>query len=328
MSNYGRGCIDKRKSSLMFNIYFKEMKKFFSLIALVGVFAACNPEDMTTAFQVAPAEVTLNATAVCAEPGYTGASISYSPAQTVTGTPVLSAGSITATATYNGATGTSTVDYPMILAGGSATLNTVVFIPYTPGDSDYEFTVEEADSEATPQVFMLANAAHGHGTADSFVVTVGDEEYEVPMLENANEFVLLDSYSYTEYEGAEFVDGEVYNDDFADTAKKFFDDAATKEIKETKVTKDFSVSAWALYNVIQPVVTTVTSYNIVATPKAGANTPALADPVIASFKMKTVDGGAQFVEMAHPDHVSHYEAGHGHGHGSGSNAGGGLVEAE
>ena len=304
------------------------MKKFFSLIALVGVFAACNPEDMTTAFQVAPAEVTLHATAVCAEPGFTGASISYSPSQTVTGNPVLAAGSITATATYNGASGSSTVDYPAILAGGTADLNTVVFIPYTPGDSDYTFEVKEAGSESKPQVFMLPAAAHGAG--EKYVVEVGGEEYEVPMLENANEFVLSDSYSYTTYEGAELVAGsnKVFNDDFADTAKKYFDDAASKEIKETKVTKDFTVSAWALYNVIQPVVTTVTTYNIIATPKAGANTPELADPVIASFQMKTVDGGAQYVEMAHPDHASHYEAGHGHGHGDGSNAGGGLVEAE
>ena len=314
----------------MFNIYFKEMKKFFSLIALVGVFAACNPEDITTAFQVAPAQVTLNATAVCAVPGYSGASISYSPSQTVTGSPVLNAGSITATATYEGATGTSTVDYPTILAGGVANLNTVIFIPYTPGDVDYEFTVEEAGEDTELVIEQLAAANHG-GIAAAYTLVIDDEEYEMNMLENANEFILTDSYSYDKYEGAELVadSKEVKNEDFKDTIDAFIDAASASEIKKTTETKTFNVSAWALYNVFNPVLTTVTTYNIIATPKAGSNTPALPDGgVIGSFKMKKIDSGAQYVEMAHPDHATHYEEGHGHGHGTGSNAGGGLVEAE
>ena len=54
--------------SLMFNIYFKEMKKFFSLIALVGVFAACEPENLQTAFNVPDATATLNVTVISAAP--------------------------------------------------------------------------------------------------------------------------------------------------------------------------------------------------------------------------------------------------------------------
>lgn len=304
------------------------MKKFFSLIALVGVFAACNPEDMTTAFQVAPAEVRLEATAVCAAPGFSGASINYSPSQTVTGNPVLAAGSITATATYNGASGSSTVDYPAILAGGSAILNTVVFIPYTPGDTDYEFKVEEV-AEDEVVVNQLPAAAHGEGVA--YTYTYDGKDYEVNLLENANEFVLLDSYTYTEYSGVKFVSSEITNDDFKDTAEQMINayKAGMTGITETPVTKDFQVSAWAVYNIFNPVKTTTTNCKIVATPKAGANTPTLInDGVIATFKYETKASIVEPFEMAHPDHASHYEAGHGHGHGAGSNAGGGLVEAE
>ena len=306
------------------------MKKFFSLIALVGVFAACNPEDMTTAFQVAPAQVTLEATAVCAAPGFTAAdNISYSPDKTVTGTPVLSAGTITATATYKGASGSSSVDYPTILAGGSATLSTVVFIPYTPGDTDYEFDVVEVDSNDEVVVNELSEAAHGGGV--EYTYTYNDKEYNVHLLENANEFVLLDSYSYTDYAGVKFVSSEITNEDFRHTAEQMIEayKAGMTGITETPVTKDFKVSAWALYNIFNPVVTTTVTKNIVATPKAGANTPELInDGVIATFKYETKTSVIEPFEMAHPDHVSHYVPGHGTGHGAGSNAGGGLVEAE
>ena len=46
------------------------MKKFISLIALVGVFAACEPENLQTAYTVANATATINVTVVSAAPGF------------------------------------------------------------------------------------------------------------------------------------------------------------------------------------------------------------------------------------------------------------------
>ena len=309
------------------------MKKFISLIALVGVFAACEPEDLTTAFSVAPAKLTITATAKSLAPGFSEGAVTWNPSKTVelTGTPVLAAGSTTITATYAGASNSVNVAYPQLLAGATGNITTDVFIPYNSGE--YEISVEEAEAESEYTVKMLQEAAHGHGVATK-TVEFDDEEYKIPMLENANEFVLNDSFKYVTYEGTD-LQGEpkILNDDFADDVTGIallYDEGIT----EKEETKPFSVSAWAIYNVLNVVEEVSTVYNVVATPKAGANVPELPENgVVGTFTAVKKNSAFQVFEFAHPDHASHYVAPedghyHGHGHGDGNNAGGGLVIAE
>lgn len=309
----------------MFNIYFKEMKKFFSLIALVGVFAACNPEDLTTAFSVAPATATLNVTVVSATPGFVAPTPTYSPSQTITGTPTIAAGTaMSASATYGGVTGTYSTTTPLVLAGASINLNGVINIPYDNGK--YVISTEVAGVNPTVVVNQLKEAAHGHGTAEKYPVEVDGVTYEVSLLENANEFFLCDSFAYSTYTGTEVVSYKVNEDDFA--ADVVLLAAAFDGTIEEKVeTVPFTVSAWALYNVVNPVATVETTFNVIATPSS-SETPALANPVVGQIVIKTVDSAYLVWEQAHPNHAAHYEPTHGVGHGDGSNAGGGLVEAE
>ena len=317
----------------MFNIYFKEMKKFFSLIALVGVFAACNPEDLTTYFTVTPATVTLTANAVSAAPGFSESAVTYTPSkvQTVSGTettPSIAPGQFTVSASYEGANSeTQTVAYPRVLGGADLKLNVTLTIPYNAGD--YTVEIKKAESKSKTEVFCLPAAAHGHGVTTKTVEYDG-EEYEIPMLENANEFKLVDTYSFSTFEGMEPVEGSkvIDNDDFAVYVNDAWANVADKKIVETKETKPLEVSAWAIYNVLGVIETVETTYNIVATPNGNA-APALPnDGVVGSYKMRIKNSGSIPVEFAHPEHASHYEAGHGHGHGNGSNAGGGLVEQD
>ena len=309
------------------------MKKFFSLIALVGVFAACQPEDLTTAFSVSPAKLTITATAKSLAPGFSEGAVTWNPSKTVelTGTPVLAAGSTTITATYAGASNSVNVAYPQLLAGATGNITTDVFIPYNSGE--YEVSVKEAEAESEYTVKMLQEAAHGHGVATK-TVEFDDEEYKIPMLENANEFVLNDSFKYVTYEGTD-LQGEpkILNDDFADDVTGIallYDEGIT----EKEETKPFSVSAWAIYNVLNVVEEVSTVYNVVATPKAGANVPELPENgVVGTFTAVKKNSAFQVFEFAHPNHASHYVAPedghyHGHGHGDGNNAGGGLVVAE
>ncbi len=325
------------------------MKKFFSLIALVGVFAACQPEDLTTAFSVSDAKLTITANAKSLAPEFdknkdkvtwnadaankTDASVNTEKQYVVTlvGTPVLTNGTATITATYEGASNSVKVDYPTMLAGAVGNITTDVFIPYNSGE--YEISVEEAEAESEYTVKMLQEAAHGHGVATK-TVEFDDEEYEIPMLENANEFVLNDSYKFVTYEGTD-LQGEpkILNKDFADDVNGIallYDEGIT----EKEETKPFSVSAWAIYNVLNVVEEVKTVYNVVATPKAGANVPELPENgVVGTFTAVKKNSAAQVFEFAHPNHASHYVAPedghyHGHGHGDGNNAGGGLVIAE
>ena len=153
------------------------------------------------------------------------------------------------------------------------------------------------------------------------------------MVENATEMVLSDSYSYKSYDGYEISELlDVTNDDFEEVCEYFFDTVyAFSGITDKEESLEFNVSAWALYNVVNPVVTTVTTYQIIATPEAGSNNPTLPNGgVVGTFALCSMDASAGVVEMAHPDHASHYEEGHGtgHAHGSNNNAGGGIVEAE
>ncbi|MBQ9661064.1 MAG: hypothetical protein IJV37_07390 [Bacteroidales bacterium] len=312
------------------------MKKFFSLIALVGVFAACQPENLTTAFQVANATATLNVTVVSAAPGFSP----YVTSTMIKGNPTIAKNSkISVSETVNRETYTYETETPLVLAGGSVVLTGILTIPYNV--AGYTIDVVEAESESEFAYFMLGEAAHGHGYGVEQEIEFEDgETYTIPMLENANDYVLCDTFKYDVTTGYE------YGDDFelvgAGKTDEWMANAATSiaELAEaasgtetTTETVDFKVSAWALYNVFNVQKFTTTTKNIVAIPDEGY--PDLPENnVIGKFSIT----GCEYnlvdpVEVAHPDHASHYVAPedghyHGHGHGDGGNAGGGLVEAE
>lgn len=323
----------------MFNIYFKEMKKFFSLIALVGVFAACEPENLQTAFNVADATATVNETVVCLAPDFDPSAVTVTydwsvggSTKSIKGNPAIEAGTVTVTATYAGATASTTVSYPKIFAGMDLVLTATVFLPYNAGG--YIIDVEEGETTSETFVYGLQASEHGHGYQTPQTVTFKDNEYKVYMMQNATEFILEDSYSWETYEGFSIEDFELLNDDFAAPVA-----VAMSVIKEmegivpTENSYEFSVGAWSLYNVINPEIETSTEVFLVAIPEPGSNNPEIGP--VASFNMYKISSACGVVEMAHPDHASHYHAGHGHYthdghalHGDNNNAGGGIIEAE
>ena len=153
-------------------------------------------------------------------------------------------------------------------------------------------------------------------------------------MENASEFILEDSYTWTSYEGFETYDFEILNDDFSVEATLVYAAIASKEGIDEKDNKyEFSVGAWSLYNVINPEIETTTTYYVIATPDEGSNNPEI--PAVATFSIKEMISSAKKEEVAHPDHASHYDKGHGHythdghyAHGDNNNAGGGIIDAE
>lgn len=325
----------------MFNIYFKEMKKFFSLIALVGVFAACEPENLQTAFNVADATATVNETVVCLAPDFDPSAVTVTydwsvggSTKSIKGNPAIEAGTVTVTATYAGATASTTVSYPKIFAGMDAVLTATVYLPYNAGDYelsvvwDYDNAVEET------HVFGLQAAAHGHGYQTPQTVTYDDVEYKVYMMQNATEFILEDSYEWKWMDVDVVSDFKVLNPDFAELAEYYYEEAEDWDYWEMETRSfEFSVGAWSLYNVINPVTAVETPCYIVATPQEGSGQPEIGP--VASFANLTMSSTCGVVEIAHPDHAAHYvpHSGHythdGHAlHGDNNNAGGGIIEAE
>ncbi len=318
------------------------MKKFFSLIALVGVFAACEPENLQTAFNVADATATVNETVLCAAPDFDPSEVTVTygwsvgtglSTKSITGNPAIEAGSVTVTAHYKGATAETTVSFPKIFAGMDAVLTATVILPYNAGG--YVIDYEYGDTEvADVEVYGLQAAAHGHGYGVAQEVEFEGEKYKVWMMENATEFILEDSYSWYIPDGYELDDFKVLNDDFALESTlmyaSFLEDSG---IDYEEKSYDFSVGAWSLYNVINPEITYVTPIIVTATPEEGSNNPEIGP--VATFNMYELYTACGVVEKAHPDHAAHYvpHSGHythdGHAlHGDNNNAGGGIIEAE
>lgn len=296
------------------------MKKFFSLIALVGVFAACQPDDLKTVFQSFPAQLTINVSKVTNS--INGADVTGAASTTsfsATGTPAIAAGSATVSATYNGATGQTTVDYPAILADTApVVMSAPVFIPGNLGD--YIITVEqETDYENAEIVkeYILAEAkSHGYDHAGSLWVA------------NASDYILSDSFTYKNASGTDEVsDPTIIEPAFEDVVKVNWQ--AVKDSAEGLVEtpaaepQEFTVPAWSLYKAVNTVCKAVVTYKVIATPNG--NVPVVGDNgVVGTFTAVTFMSAAKVDFMDYPGH-----SGHGHGgHGSGSNAGGGLVPAE
>ena len=297
------------------------MKKFFSLIALVGVFAACQPDDLKTVFQSFPAQLTINVSKVTNS--INGADVTGAASTTsfsTTGTPAIAAGTATVSATYNGATGSTSVDYPGILADTApVVMSAPVFIPGNLGD--YTITVEQEtdwDNAEFVKEYILAEAkSHGYDHAGSLWV------------ENASDYILSDSFSYENASGTD----NVSDPTIIEAAFKEVVEANWRAVKESaeglKMTpadapQEFTVPAWSLYKAVNTVCKAVTTYKVIATPNG--NAPTVGDNgVVGTFTAETFQSAAKVDFMDHPSHAGH--GGHG-GHGSGSNAGGGLVPAE
>lgn len=158
------------------------MKKFFSLIALVGVFAACQQENIRTAFSVDPAVATINLSAKCVD----GTNITAKTSFTVDGTAVngnvatisgtnLVGKTVKVAATWTGYDGqknfTASQDVVInLLAGGKGTYQADFVLGTVTLPDDYVITqIKKSASETTTRYFLDACHSYygyvGHNSA-------------------------------------------------------------------------------------------------------------------------------------------------------------------
>ena len=303
------------------------MKKFFSLIALVGVIAACTPEQVETAFKLAGGKVTVEVQVVDIINGgaYTGAYTVSSNFGTVSGntityqaneSDIVPAGEYTVSVTgpQLAKTYTSTFAVPGVLAGGQAAIKVVVPV----GEPMNGWTVDAVKGKKTEgeNVYLLVNShypthAYSHDGIDTWYY-------------NNSEFVLEGTAEYKDADS-----DEVSN--VVDNNLLGFEGVVTNLAQSLKWnwpyyyddTYEFTVSAWAMWNVRQIDYWYECPVTVIAS-KEGET-----DLTLGGFDYKYVETvDIQVYELPYPGAPSHahYHAGHGHdAHGSAANAGGGMA---
>lgn len=295
------------------------MKKLFSLLALVGVFAACQPEELETAFEVSDAVATITVTTIDINTGSNvDATISASDAAatvagnvvTLKGSPALTARTVTVTASYQGKDYSTSVDVQALLAGGKASYNADIYVGVPVAEQEITYDLVSEESSVSDPVYFTK--ADGHALVDHA------GKY---WAENLTEFLLKGEVTWTNVTGSEFVSSEC-TDPVFDQIVKLYADAVKDGSKVTKTDDvlEITVSAWAYYTVYQTVTTTVKTYGV------------FADGVqVGSVVVNNYSSAVQYEEIANPMGHGHYQQGHGHaghGHGDGGNAGGGIVWGE
>lgn len=332
----------------MFNIYFKEMKKFFSLIALVGIIAACTPEQIQTAFKLAGAsgKITVEVVKINGE-AYSG-TFQISGQESLAGQQTTYSGNkaeitfqfadsqaienvinLTLTATGDGILkpASAPVIVPKVLAGGVVELACKIVVGEN-ADGWYVYTSTDYDDDYFINgVGYLVNSHYGTYTHSS---SVDFGPFEVPVeswyvnesdliLSGVAEVEVIDGYP--EGEGIDY--GII---GFENTVAEFIDAYTYEALDNYTVEVPFQVSGWAMWNFVTVYYGTHYYTSLIANKLDADGDLTDEEVLLAEVAWDTVGTVGTPVELPYPGMPgdAHYEEGHGHGHG-GDNAGGGIA---
>ena len=297
------------------------MKKFFSLIALVGVLAACQPEKIQTAFSLAggSATITVKVVDINNHGDYTGTYTLSSSAGTVANNTVtLTApessklAGQTVTLTVNGPKFVKPYTYdvlvPDVLPGGQAAINAIVVV----GEGgDYSYEIIEKDENSDKVVEMV-------NVHDYPVKTIDGVNWYV----NESEFLLNGDVTYDVVTGASFLEGsaKVGFEGVLSNLKEIYTEPTEKHENVLPIT----VSAYAIWRAFATYTTTLRTITV----NAKNNKTGETFQNVVEAKVKLLSSTlAEFEEQANPDTHGHYVHGQGEPGGA-SNAGGGIVYSE
>ena len=314
------------------------MKKLFSLIALAGVIAACTPEQVDTAFKLAGGKVTVNVEVVDIINGgtYTGAYTVSSTFGTVSGNQIVyqaaesspvAAGDYTVSVSgpQLAKTYSSNFTVPAVLAGGEAEINVVVPVGEPLNGWTIESMLDQENAVVWIEYGYLVNThypthAYSHDGIESWYY-------------NNSEYLLEGSVDYTwERYGATSnkVDNKIVG--FEGIVDNVENELLARYMwRGGERTYTFTVSAWAMWNVVQMEGHVATQLLVWAYKDANENGEEDAGEEhldLGSMDFEYVSFlNIQAVELPYPGAPghAHYHKGHGHdAHGSAANAGGGI----
>lgn len=312
------------------------MKKFFSLIALAGVLAACTPEQIQTAFKLDGAKgviavevVKLDGAPISGQfqiAGYQSlpnSSITYEGNKALIAFYAAESTAISEQVLTLTATGeqiitpvSTTVTVPDLLAGQVVTLSGLIRV----GENADGWYVDVAETKGEPSRIdgFLANDsypvyAYSHAGITSWYVN--NSEYgltgtaRIPLVYGSEPCVNFTSTDYIGFENA-----------IAQFKNSYEAGTLTSEV----VNYDFVVSAWAMWNV-HVLCSVCPVHAMLRATRLGADGE-LTDEVVTLAEcdfVSHVETTAKVVELPYPEAAGHYAAGHGHANGA-DNAGGGI----
>ena len=297
------------------------MKKFFSLIALVGVLAACQPEKIQTAFSLAGGSATINVKVVDINNhgDYTGTYTLSSSAGTVANNTVtltaaestkLAGQTVTITVTGPKFVKPYTYDVlvPEVLPGGQADINAIIVV----GEGgDYTFEINEVDTSSDEEVEMIN--VHGYP-----VTTIDGVNWYV----NESEFLLNGDVEYDVVTGSKFLEGtaKVGFEGVLSNLKEIYTEPTQKHTNVLPIT----VSAYAIWRAFATYTTTLRTLKVTA---KNNKTGEVFENVVEAKVQLLSSTQAEYEEKANPDTHGHYVHGQGEPGGA-DNAGGGIVYSE
>lgn len=325
------------------------MKKFISLLALVSVFAACQKEDISTAFKVDPGVVTIRCTAkaitgenITSNTTFTCPGWTFSNGVATKTTESAINEEITVNAEWKGFDGARSFTASQgpikvsVLPGGSTNIDLIFVLgEYTHGDYVYSVAIFE-DYDASESTFFFLDKAHNAGHQGTALTHDGEEIPGAYFVHNLSEFILRGTVDYTEIEGlVDDGDGLVWKvTDVIDETKErleneYYELLENDPLVENAKTFEIKVSAFAQYCAFHKVSVAPVTYSVYRTDLLG-KTEKIAEASYSDYWENQVG----YFESAVPGHEGHYVFGHGHddpahshGHGS-DNAGGGIVYAD
>ena len=319
------------------------MKKIIlASVALIAVFASCKKEDIRTVYKAEPAKATITVEVYDALYGQnvTSQANITANAGTVEGTQVVLVGDqannyaipeqkVTISAEFSGRKGSVTMPVSSLVEGGVASYSAVVVVgsPVDPKQPiDYEIVENDPSDPVTFKTWQLEKATHSHAGANWVI--------------NNTEFFIYGTTKYNDVVGFNEEKSKLnklvpLTDDEDATAELLFNLLiAVNPEKSTEKELEYHVSAFSYFNVIVENQDAVQHFDLcrVLTLVDGSKESVR----IADMEMHITSTKVSPVEMASPDHASHYVAGHGvddahwsHAHGYGGyNAGGGIVVAD
>ena len=312
------------------------MKKFFSLIALAGVLAACTPEQIQTAFKLDGAKgviavevVKLDGAPISGQfqiAGYQSlpnSSITYEGNKALIAFYAAESTAISEQVLTLTATGeqiitpvSTTVTVPDLIAGQVVTLSGLIRVGEN-ADGWYVDVVETKGEPSQSEGFLANDSystyAYSHAGISSWYVN-NSENYltgsvQIPVEVGSEPCT---NFTSTDYAG------------FENAIAQFKSSSEAGTLTSEVVNYDFVVSAWAMWNVyVQRSVCPVHA-KLQAT-RLGADGERT-DEVVTLAECDYVlhlETTYRAVELPYPEAAGHYVEGHGHANG-GNNAGGGI----
>ena len=273
-------------------------KLALAVVAFGAVLTSCTKEEFNVNYKPNNAQLSFNVTVIDAATNAIVADAELTGNGTIEGNPSIAAGSTTITATKNGVTGSTTIQYAAVPAGSVATYTAVILL-----SSDFELTNETAEALSTRVVYGKGEEGHSH---DGKFFNSNASDYFMPF---------TTKFAFTGELSDVVLDASVTSVEL----NAFAEALEGKEVEGEEIEFNDKASAWSYYTAKATITTAEISADVVSKATGDkVGTISYVNPVYEAVITK--------YEIAHPSHAGHYQ--HGHGHGDSTNAGGGIVWGE